>query len=406
MLPFPVDAAPPLAGVRVLDAARVLAGPFCGQLLADLGAEVIKLERPGSGDDTRGWGPPYLEGLPDLSAYFLSCNRGKRSLTLDIAKPEGSALFHALLAKCDVLIENFRTDSAEKLGLTPESLLARHPRLVACSISGFGRTGPMKDAPGYDFAIQALSGLMSITGPAEGPPCKVGVAVADVLTGLYASNSILAALHARTRTGHGYAIDLALADCALAAQVNVAQAYLTSGNVPQRQGNAHLQIVPYQLFATADGWLVLNVGNDGQWRGFCAAAGAPELGADPRFATNRQRVEHRAEVVPKVEALMKQFTTAEWERRLSDANVPHAVVRSYADAFRDPQTLARGMKVTVRDPAGKEVDLVGNPVRILGAPAAEPTLPPRLGEQTAAVLADVLGLDAAAVQALREKGVV
>jgi crotonobetainyl-CoA:carnitine CoA-transferase CaiB-like acyl-CoA transferase len=406
MLPFPVDAAPPLAGVRVLDAARVLAGPFCGQLLADLGAEVIKLERPGQGDDTRGWGPPYLDGFGDLSAYFLSCNRGKRALTLDIAKPEGNELFHRLLAKCDVLIENFRTDSAGKLGLTPEALLARHPRLVACSISGFGRTGPMKDAPGYDFAIQALSGLMSITGPADGPPCKVGVAVADVLTGLYASNAILAALHARTRTGHGYAIDLALADCALAAQVNVAQAYLTSGEVPQRQGNAHLQIVPYQLSATADGWLVLNVGNDGQWRAFCAAAGAPELGADPRFATNRQRVEHRGEVVPKVESLMKQFPTAEWARRLSEANVPHAVVRTYADVFRDPQTLARGMKVTVRDPAGREVDLVGNPVHILGAPAAEATMPPRLGEQTAAVLADVLGLDSAAVQALREKGVV
>jgi crotonobetainyl-CoA:carnitine CoA-transferase CaiB-like acyl-CoA transferase len=406
MLPFTSDAVPPLSGIRVLDAARVLAGPFCGQLLADLGAEVIKLERPGSGDDTRGWGPPYLDGSADLSAYFLSCNRGKRSLTLDIAKPEGNELFHALLAKSDVLIENFRTDSAEKLGLTPDALLARHPRLVACSISGFGRTGPMKDAPGYDFAIQALSGLMSITGPAEGPPCKVGVAVADVLTGLYASNAILAALHARTRTGHGYAIDLALADCALAAQVNVAQAYLTSGNVPQRQGNAHLQIVPYQLFATADGWLVLNVGNDGQWRAFCSAAGAPELGANSRFATNRHRVEHRGEVVPKVEALMKQFPTAEWERRLSETNVPHAVVRSYAEVFRDPQTLARGMKVTVRDPAGNAVDLVGNPVRILGAPATGATMPPRLGEQTASVLADVLGLDAAAVQALREKGVV
>lgn len=403
---FPADVAPPLAGVRVLDAARVLAGPFCGQLLADLGADVIKLERPGQGDDTRGWGPPYIEGFSDLSAYFLSCNRGKRSLTLDIARPEGSELFHALLAKCDVLIENFRTDSAEKLGLTPEVLLARHPRLIACAISGFGRTGPLKDSPGYDFAIQALSGLMSITGPAGGPPCKVGVAVADVLTGLYASNAILAALFARSRTGHGYAIDLALADCALAAQVNVAQAYLTSGTVPQRQGNAHLQIVPYQLFATADGWLVLNVGNDGQWRAFCAAAGAAELGADPRFATNRQRVEHRAEVVPKVEALMKQFPTAEWEQRLTDANVPHAVVRGYADVFRDPQTLARGMRLTVRDPAGKPVELVGNPLRIRGAPVAEPTMPPRLGEQTASVLADVLGLDAAAVQVLREKGVV
>lgn len=406
MLSLPVDSVPPLHGIRVLDAARVLAGPFCGQLLADLGADVIKLERPGQGDDTRGWGPPYLPNFSDLSAYFLSCNRGKRSLTLDIAKPEGSEIFHRLLAKCDVLIENFRTDSAEKLGLSPDALLAKHPKLIACSISGFGRTGPMKDAPGYDFAIQALSGLMNITGAPDGPPYKVGVALADILTGLYASNTILAALHARARTGHGYAIDLALADCALAAQVNVAQAFLTSGSVPKRQGNAHLQIVPYQLFATSDGWLVLNVGNDGQWKAFCTAAGANELGNDPRFTTNRQRVEHRGEVVPKVEATMKQFTTAEWERRLSDANVPHAVVRTYTDVFRDPQTLARGMKLTVRDPNGNAVELVGNPIHLHGAPVAEPTMPPRLGEQTAGVLAEVLGLDADAVKALREKGVV
>jgi crotonobetainyl-CoA:carnitine CoA-transferase CaiB-like acyl-CoA transferase len=406
MSPFPIDSRPPLSGVRVLDASRVLAGPFCGQLLADLGADVIKLERPGQGDDTRGWGPPYVEGFRDLSAYYLSCNRGKRSLTLDIATGEGRDIFHRLLAKCDVLLENFRTDSAEKLGFTPDALLAKHPHLIACSISGFGRTGPLRDAPGYDFAIQALSGLMSITGPPEGPPYKVGVAVADVLTGLYASNAILAALHARARTGHGYAIDLALADCALAAQVNLAQAFLTGGEVPHRQGNAHLQIVPYQLFATSDGWLVLNVGNDGQWKAFCTAAGANDLGADPRFTTNRQRVELRTEVVPLVEALMKQFPTAEWERRLSDANVPHAVVRTYADVFRDPQTLARGMKLTVRDSAGNPVDLVGNPVHLHGAPGAEPTMPPRLGEQTAAVLAEVLGLDADAVTALRVKGVV
>ncbi|MBN9122616.1 MAG: CoA transferase [Planctomycetes bacterium] len=406
MLPFPIDPVPALHGVRVLEAARVLAGPFCGQLLADLGADVIKLERPGAGDDTRGWGPPYVPGYSDLSAYFLSCNRGKRSLTLDIGGSDGSEIFHRLLAKCDVLVENFRTDSAEKLGLTPDALLARHPRLIACSISGFGRTGPLKDAPGYDFAVQALSGLMSITGPTEGPPFKVGVAVADVLTGLYASNAVLAALHARARTGHGYAIDLALADCALAAQVNVAQAFLTGGTVPQRQGNAHLQIVPYQLFATADGWLVLNVGNDGQWKAFCAAAGAAELGADPRFATNRQRVERRAEVVPEVERLMKRLTTAEWEKRLTDANVPHAVVRTYADVFRDPQTFARSMKLTVRDPAGNLVDLVGNPVSMHGAPRPDPTMPPRLGAQTAAVLNELLGLDADAVKALRDRGVV
>lgn len=405
MLPFSTDTVPPLSGIRIIDASRVLAGPFCGQLLADLGAEVIKIERPGTGDDTRGWGPPYLPGFNDLSAYFLSCNRGKRSLTLDIAQSDGNLLFHRLLAKSDVLIENFRTDSAEKLGLTPELLLARHPRLVTCSISGFGRTGPLKDTPGYDFAIQAMSGLMSITGPVEGPPYKVGVAVADVLTGLYATAAILACLRARDRSGHGYAIDLGLLDCALAAQVNMAQAYLTSGVVPKRQGNSHLQIVPYQLFETADGYLVLNVGNDSQWKAFCTAAGATELGSDPRYATNRQRVERRDEVLPRVAAVMKRLPTAEWEKRLTDANVPYSPVRDYATIFAHEQTAARNMKLTVRDPAGNPVHLVGHPLHIAGAPVAEPRLPPRLGEQTDEVLRE-LGLNDDEVARLRAYGVV
>ncbi|WP_439626697.1 CaiB/BaiF CoA transferase family protein [Gemmata sp.] len=403
MLPFATDAVPPLAGVRVLDAARVLAGPFCGQLLADLGADVVKLERPGSGDDTRGWGPPFT--ADGTSAYFLSCNRSKRSLTLDIGTPDGSSIFHRLLETSDVLIENFRTDSAEKMGLAPEQLLARHPRLVACSISGFGRTGPLRDAPGYDFAIQAMSGLMGITGPVAGPPFKVGVALADVLTGLYAATAILACLKARERSGHGYAIDLGLLDCALAAQVNVAQAYLTSGTVPLRQGNAHLQIVPYELFETADGYLVLNVGNDSQWRAFCVAAGAGELGEEPRFATNRQRVELRVEVVPRVAEVMRRLPTAEWEKRLSEAHVPHAVVRDYAGTFAHEQTAARGMKVTIRDPAGNPVDLIGNPVHLTGAPTAPPAMPPRLGAQTDDVLRE-LGLSADEVAALRANGVV
>lgn len=403
MFPFAIDAVPPLAGVRVLDAARVLAGPFCGQLLADLGADVVKLERPGTGDDTRGWGPPFTtEGM---SAYFLSCNRGKRSLTLDIGHPDGNAVFHRLLDASDVLIENFRSDSSAKLGLAPEQLLPRHPRLIACSISGFGRTGPLRDAPGYDFAIQAMSGLMGITGPPAGPPYKVGVALADILTGLYASTAILACLRARERSGHGYAIDLGLLDCALASQVNVAQAYLTSGIIPPRQGNAHLQIVPYELFETADGYLVLNVGNDSQWRSFCAAAGATELGADPRFATNRQRVELRTEVVPKVAAIIKRLPTAEWEKRLSEANVPHAVARDYAGTFAHEQTAARGMKLTIRDPAGNPVDLIGNPIHLTGAPTATATMPPRLGAQSDEVLRE-LGLSSEELKALRAKGVV
>lgn len=403
MLPFPPDARPPLAGVRVLEAARILAGPFCGQLLADLGAEVVKVERPGTGDDTRGWGPPFHG---PLSAYFLSCNRSKKSVTLDIQTPGGAAVLDALLARADVLIENFRTDSLPKLGLTPDAVLARHPRLVVCSISGYGRTGPRKDDPGYDFAVQALSGLMAVTGPPNGPPYKVGVALADVLTGLYAAAAILACLRARETSGHGYAIDLALQDCAVAAQVNVAQAYLASGTVPVRQGNAHLQIVPYQSFATADGFLVLNVGNDGQWRAFCAAAGEPDLGADPRFATNRLRVERRAEVVPKVEAVMRTKPTAEWERLLQAANVPHAVVRDYAGVFADEQTAARGMKVTVRDPDGNPVDLVGSPLHVAGATLPPAALAPALGADTAAVLAEWAGVSGERLEELRAAGAV
>jgi crotonobetainyl-CoA:carnitine CoA-transferase CaiB-like acyl-CoA transferase len=402
MLPFAIDANPLLSRVRVLDAARVLAGPFCGQLLADLGADVIKLERPGGGDETRGWGPPFLG---DLSAYFLSCNRGKKSISLDIANEEGKAIFHRLLAKSDVLIENFRSDSAEKLGLTPEQLLSPHPRLIVCSISGFGRTGPLREAPGYDFAIQAQSGLMSITGPVEGPPCKIGVAVADVLTGLYAATAILACLRAREGSGHGYAIDLALNDCALASQVNVAQAYLTSGTVPKRQGNAHLQIVPYQLFETSDGYIVLNVGNDSQWKSFCAAADANELGSNSRFTTNRQRVELRDELVPEVAAIMKTLSTGEWEKRLTSANVPHAVVQDYSGIFNSEQTVARGMKLTVHDPAGKPINLVGNPIHVTGGLLQAPTAPPRLGEQTDEVLRE-LGVSADEVRELRERGIV
>lgn len=395
-----MDSPSPLTGIRVLEAARVLAGPFCGQVLADLGADVVKLERPGTGDDTRGWGPPYLG---PLSAYFLSCNRNKRSLTLDIAHPDGNGILQTLLAKSDVLIENFRTDSLPKLRLDPQTLLAKYPRLIVCSISGYGRTGPLKDSPGYDLAIQAQSGLMGMTGPVDGPPCKVAVALVDILTGLYASTTILAALHARTTSGHGYAIDLALHDCALATQVNVAQYYLTSGELPKRQGNAHLQIVPYQLFQTADGWLILNVGNDTQWQEFCRVAGAVELGRDERFATNRKRVEHRAEVIPMVEALIKSRTTADWTERL--VHVPHAVVRNYAEVFADPAVLARNMKVTVRDAQGRPVDLIGNPVHMPGVSFPPPQCPPLLGQHTSDVLSE-LGLTAAEVAAFRAKGVV
>ncbi len=397
------DAHGPLSGLRLLDASRVLAGPFCGQVLGDLGADVIKVERPGSGDETRAWGPPFAG---PLSAYFLSCNRNKRDITLDLGRPEGLALFYDLVRRSDILLENFRAASADRLGLSPEKLLTVNPHLIVCSISGFGRTGPMSELPGYDFAIQALSGLMSITGPVDGPPCKVGVAVTDVLTGLYATTAILACVHARRQSGHGYAIDLALLDCAVAAQVNVAQAYLTSGTVPPRQGNAHLQIVPYQAFATADDWLVLAIGNDGQWQRFCAAAERPELAADPRFVTNTLRVQNRAALVPLVEKLMTSLSSSEWQKRLRAAEVPHAPVWNYATLFAQPQAAARNLRVTVRDPDGNPVELVGTPFHIAGATLPAPKVPPQLGVDTEAVLRDVLGLQDERIAELRHAGVI
>ncbi len=400
---MPTDPHGPLAGVRVLDASRVLAGPFCGQLLGDLGADVIKVERPGSGDETRSWGPPWAG---PLSAYYLSCNRNKRAITLDLSKEEGLRLFHGLVSHSDVLLENFRSGSADRLGLSPQRLLDGNPRLIICSISGFGRTGPLRDLPGYDFAIQALSGFMSITGPVEGPPCKVGVAVTNVLAGLYAAVAVLACLHARSRSGHGYAIDLALLDCAVTSQVNLAQAYLTSGLVPPRQGNAHLQIVPYQEFATADSWLVLAVGNDGQWQRFCSAAQRPDLAADTRFAANTLRVQNRTILVPMLEALLRTRTTNEWEQALLAAEVPHAPVWNYAELFAHPQTGARGLRVEVRGPDGRTVDLLGTPFHIAGATLPAVSAPPTLGQHTDQVLGEVLGIDAARLAELRRQGIV
>jgi crotonobetainyl-CoA:carnitine CoA-transferase CaiB-like acyl-CoA transferase len=401
----------PLAGLRVLDASRVLAGPFCGQVLGDLGAEVLKIERPGAGDETRGWGPPFvpfsIDGATvDLSAYYLSCNRNKRGLTLDLAQPEGIRIFQELAQRSDVVLENFRAASAAKLGLSPTELLAVNPRLIVCSISGFGRTGPWSDLPGYDFAVQALSGLMSITGPANGEPCKVGVAATDVLTGLYAAIAVLACIQARQRSGHGYTIDLALLDCAVASQVNLAQAFLSSGQVPPRQGNAHLQIVPYQLFATADSWLVLAVGNDGQWRRFCLATGSAHWADDERFADNPARVRNRTILVPMVETLMRTKKTAEWQETLTAAEVPHAPVWTYAEVFASEQAAARGLRVEVRDPSGRPVNLIGPPFHIAGATLPAPTAPPTLGQHTDEVLTNLLDLDAAQLEDLRSLKVI
>ncbi len=397
------DSGPVLHDVRVLDASRVLAGPLCGQILADLGAEVVKIERPGTGDETRAWGPPFVG---ETSAYYLSCNRNKRSVAIDLAKSEGVELLHDLARRSDVLLENFLPSSAQKLGLDPQQLLKINPRLVICSLSGFGRRGPRRDQPGYDFAIQALSGLMDITGPPNGPPCKVGVAVVDVLTGLYASTAVLACLHARTKTNHGYVIDLALLDCAVASQVNVLQAFLASHKPAARLGNAHLQIVPYQLFETADGWLVLAVGNDGQWQRFCSAANLIDLASDERYRANADRVRFRDKLVPILEAQLRLRTTAQWEADLMAADVPHAPVWDYATLLADPQAAARGLRLTVTDDRGQPVDLIGSPFHIEGAAPVEPRCPPRLGADTEGVLKDVLGLDVARIAQLRDNGIV
>lgn len=393
----------PLADVRVLDVSRVLAGPFCGQLLGDLGADVIKIERPGVGDETRSWGPPFLG---ELSAYFLSCNRNKRSVTLDISKDAGREILYELARKSDVILENFRASSASKLGLTPEQLLKVNPQLIICSISGYGRSGPMSDVPGYDVAIQARSGLMSITGPVDGPPCKVGVAVTDVLTGLYAAVAILSCLHARKTSGHGYTIELALLDCAVAAQVNVAQAFLTSGKVPARQGNAHLQIVPYQPFETSDGWIILAIGNDRQFETFCKLVNREELPKDERFQTNPARVEHRETLIPMLESIFQSRSTQEWLTQLSEAGVPHAPVQNYQELFDDPQAQARGIKVTVSDPDGKPVDLIGSPFQIDGAELPDPMCPPQLSAQTQDVLKEVLGVSDAQLSELFEQSII
>lgn len=396
------DSVPLLDGVRVLDVSRVLAGPFCTQILGDLGARILKIERPGQGDETRAWGPPFVGSL---SAYYLSCNRNKESIALDLASPEGARILLDLARKCDVFMENFLPASAAKLGLTPERLLAVNPRLIICSLSGFGRTGPRKDQPGYDFAIQALSGFMAITGAPDGAPTKVGVAVADLFTGLYAAIAVLACLNARTRSGHGYVIDLGLLDCAASAQANLLQAYLASGTMPARQGNAHLQVVPYQLFQTADDWLVLAVGNDGQWQRFCKAAERPDLARDERFTTNEGRVRLRHELVPLIEKLLKTKPRAAWEKLLLAADVPHAPVRDYAALMADPQAAARGLRLSVRDPQGNPVDLIGSPFHIAGAAPVAPRFPPDLGADTARVLHELLGMSESEIETLLKKGV-
>ena len=387
-----------LSGLRVLDLSRVLAGPWAGQMLADLGADVVKVERPGAGDDTRAWGPPYLRDADgrDTSeaAYFLSANRNKRSITIDFTQPEGQQEVRDLVQRADVLIENFKVGGLAAYGLDYQSLQALNPRLIYCSVTGFGQHGPYAKRAGYDFMIQAMGGLMSITGKSDGEegagPVKVGVALTDILTGLYASNAILAALAERERSGQGQYIDLALLDVQIACLGNQALNYLTTGVPPKRLGNAHPNIVPYQDFPTADGDFILTVGNDGQFRKFCEVAGHPEWATDPRFASNSARVANRAELIQLIRQVTVFRTTAEWIAALEQAGVPCGPINDLDQVFADPQVQARGTRIRMAHPLAGEVNLVANPIRLSRTPVDYRRPPPLLGEHNREVLADWL----------------
>lgn len=411
----PVDpkAAQSLAGVRVLDLSRVLAGPWCTQTLADLGADVIKIERPGSGDDTRGWGPPFLKDRDGRdtaeAAYYLGTNRNKRSIAIDIAQPAGQQLVREMAARCDVFVENFKVGDMARYGLDAPSLCALNPRLVYCSVTGFGQTGPYRDRAGYDYAVQGIGGLMSVTGERDdlpgGGPQKVGVAVADLFTGMYATVAILAALRHRDLTGEGQAIDMALLDTQVAMLANLGANYLATGVAPKRMGNAHQNIVPYQVFEVADGHIILAVGNDGQYAKFCDVAGAPELAADPRFARNADRVRHRATLVPLLAEVMKQRRKADWLAALEAAKVPCGAINDLAEVFADPQVRERGMTVEVPHPLAGPLPLVASPIKLAKTPVQYRRAPPLLGEHTAELLRE-FGIDEARCAALHSQGAI
>ena len=399
---------PPLHGIRVLDLSRVLAGPWATLQLADLGAEVIKVERPGAGDDTRGWGPPWLTdeaGERVTSSYYLAPNRNKKSLAIDLACATGQDLVRALAAKSDILVENFKAGGLKAYGLDWESLRAINPRLVYCSITGFGQDGPRAHEAGYDFMIQGMSGMMSVTGPIGGEPYRTGMAMADVLTGLNATIAILAALRHAEKTGEGQQIDMALFDVAVASMINQATGYLVSGEAPGRIGNEHPSITPYQTFATRDGHLILAIGNDGQFARFAREAGMPALAEDPRFATNALRTQHRAVLAPLVQHLLDQRTTAEWMAALSAHAVPCGPINSLDATFADPQAQHRGLALSMPSPHGP-IPGVRSPHRLSATPAVEPHAPPMVGEQSRAVLADVLGLGTDELDALMRDGVI
>jgi crotonobetainyl-CoA:carnitine CoA-transferase CaiB-like acyl-CoA transferase len=390
---------PPLENITVLDLTRVLSGPYCTMLLADMGARVIKVEQPGRGDDTRGWGPPFLEGE---SAYFLSINRNKESITIDFKQPDGRALLERLAAKSDVLVENFRPGTLAKIGFDYDSLHRQHPRLVYCSISGFGQTGPRRHEPGYDAVIQAEGGLMSITGDADGPPYRLGVAIADIVSGMFAAYGISLALLARERTGRGQQVDLGMLDAVAALLTYQAGNYFASGTAPGRLGNRHPSIVPYETFAASDGDFVIAVGNDELWTKFCAVVGLAGVPGIERFATNRDRVTNYAELRPLVASRLQTRTRAEWMAALGGAGVPCGSVRDLNEVFEDPQLRAREMLTSVAHQTIGRLTVTGVPVKLSETPGGVRLAPPRLGEHTIPILRDELGLEPAEIARLQQ----
>ncbi|HJM49025.1 MAG TPA: CaiB/BaiF CoA-transferase family protein [Alphaproteobacteria bacterium] len=404
----------PLAHIRVLDLSRILAGPWATQILADLGAEVIKVERPGQGDDTRTWGPPFLKDADGKettdSAYYLAVNRGKKSLTLDLASPQGQDLVRQLAAKSNVLVENYKTGGLAKYGLGYEDLKALNPGLVYCSITGFGQDGPYAKRAGYDYLLQAMGGMMSITGPADGEPgagpLRVGVALIDIITGMYSATAILAALNHLERTGEGQYIDMALMDSATALLANQGMNYLISGRSPGRSGNSHPNVAPYQPFETADGWIIVAIGNDNQFGRYCRLIGRPEMADDERFKRNQGRIENRAELIPPIEAAMRQRSSADWLAALEAEGIPGGPINELDQVFADPQVQHRGMNIELPHALAGDVPLIASPIKLSQTPVSYSHAPPTLGEHSEAVLADVLGLAADEIAELRQRGIV
>lgn len=401
----------PLSGLVVLDLSRILAGPTCTQLLGDLGADIIKVERPVEGDDTRHWGPPFVteaDGAKGRSAYFLCANRNKRSLALDFATEDGAAIVRKLAAKADVVVENYKVGGLAKHGLDYAHLSAVNPRLIYCSISGFGQTGPNAQQLGYDAVVQAMGGIMSLTGEPDGQPMKVGIGIADVVCGLYAANAVQAALRWRDVSNQGQHIDIALYDTQVAWLINEATNYLVSDRLPQRRGTAHPNIVPYQVFGTADGHVMVAVGNDGQFSRFASVVGHPEWACDDRFAKNSQRLANREILIDLISAAMRERKTAWWAEALTSADVPCGPVRDLAAVFSDGQCAARGLKVMIEDPSAEagEVPAVGNPIKLSATPVSYRQAPPRLGADTSQILSKFLGMSEAEIAGLKRTGTI